>query len=108
MQFNQSVRCSILPLSALPRAAEACGTACSGSACFLSPKIKALPLPAQQGFSLSKKWFAQKNCTKKAKCMPAGSGHGVSKRNLAALRRFPQAESCKNAGILARECSFFA
>ena len=37
--------------------------------------------------------------------MPAGSGHGVSEEYLAALHRFPQAESCKNASVLARECS---
>ena len=37
--------------------------------------------------------------------MPAGSGHGVSEGCLAALHRFPQAESSKNASVLARECS---
>ena len=35
-------------------------------------------------FSLSKKWFAGKSCTKIVKCMPAGSGHGVSVEYLAA------------------------
>ena len=38
--------------------------------------------------------------------MPAGSGHGFVQLVSCGLHRFPQAESCKNASVLARECSF--
>ena len=55
---------------------------------------------------LSKKWFARKSCTKEATCMPAGSGHGFVQLVSCGLHRFPLAESCKNASVLARECSF--
>ena len=38
--------------------------------------------------------------------MPAGSGHGFVQLVSCGLHRFPLAESCKNASVLARECSF--
>ena len=39
--------------------------------------------------------------------MPAGSGHGFVQLVSCGLHRFPLAESCKNASVLARECVFF-
>ena len=76
--------------------------------CFTDsmPKAKIPPSSRMAGFRLSKKWFARKSCTKEVTCMPAGSGHGFVQLVFCGLHRFPQAESCKNASVLARECSF--